>query len=266
MINVTPDSFSDGGLHLDPTAALGRAKQMIAEGVDLIDLGAESTRPGGGVYGAGANAVDAADEIDRLRPILNALRNETDLPISIDTRKAKVAEVAIDLGADIINDVSALADPDMAGLISRSAVAAVLMHSRGDLRSMQTAIHFDDVVSEIREELDLRVEIAEAAGIGRERIVLDPGIGFGKTATQNLELISRLGELTTLGLPVLLGASRKSFLSSIHETPATDRLAGSLAAAARGLEQGASILRVHDVAETRRFLDTWLALAPEKAE
>lgn len=263
ILNITPDSFSDGGRHLTTRAALERAHQMIDEGADLIDLGAESTRPGGGIYGSGAETVDAIEEINRLQPVLAALRQATDLPISVDTRKASVARVAIDLGADIINDVSALADPDMADCIASSQVALVLMHSRGELGSMQTAIHFDDVLGEVRTELAERVDFAEASGIDRQRIVLDPGIGFGKTVEQNLELIARLGELTRLGLPILLGASRKSFLSAIHETPPSQRLPGSLAAAARGADQGAAILRVHDVADTRQFLDTWLVLAPE---
>ncbi len=265
VINITPDSFSDGGRHFEATSALERAREMVEEGVDLIDLGAESTRPGGGVYGAGAAEVEQAEEIRRLRPVLEALRRETDLPISVDTRKAAVAGVAIELGADIINDVSALADPAMADCLAASQAALVLMHSRGDLATMQVGIHFRDVLEEVRSELSEKISQATEAGIGRDRLVLDPGIGFGKTARQNLTLISRLGELAELGLPLLLGASRKSFLNAVHEAEPKDRLAGSLAAAAVAIAQGADILRVHDVAETRQFVDTWLALSDEEA-
>ena len=260
ILNVTPDSFSDGGRFLDPERALAHGLRLVEEGADLLDVGAESTRPGGGVYGAGARIVPAAEEIERLLPVIERLRARLALPISVDTRKAEVARAALRAGADLVNDVSALADPGMAAVVARAGCPVVLMHSRGDLGTMQRDISFRDVVGEVRDELAAARQSATAAGIAPERIVLDPGLGFGKTAAQNLELLARLGELAELGAPLLVGASRKSFLGQVAGEPPDGRLAASLAAAAWAARGGAALVRVHDVAATRRFLAAWTAI------
>ncbi len=279
ILNLTPDSFSDGGLWTDPQRAVDYALRMLADGADLLDLGAESTRPGGGVYGSGAETVPAEVEISRLIPVLEAVRRAPggeDAVLSVDTRKGEVAEAALAAGADLINDVSALADPRLARAVAAAGCPVILMHSRGDLGSMQTGIRFADVVGEVRAELAASMAKAVAAGIDESQIVLDPGLGFGKTWEQNLELTARLGELAALGRPLLLGASRKSFLGKTSEhagrqlPPPDRRLGGSLAVAGwvGWMAGSAAILRVHDVAETAQFLDIWEALsarAPESA-
>jgi dihydropteroate synthase len=264
VLNLTPDSFSDGGLHLEPGRALARAEQLIADGADLLDLGAESTRPGGGVYGTGARPVSAAEELDRLLPVLEPLRRATGLPLSVDTRKADVARAALASGADLVNDVSALGDAGMAEVVAAADCPLVLMHSRGELPTMQRGIHFLDVVEEVRRELAERVAAAQAAGIPFDRLLVDPGIGFGKTGPQNLRLLARLDRLD-LGLPVVVGASRKSFIGELTGAPPAERLPGSLAAAAWAAHHGAAVVRVHDVAATRQFLTVWQAIhdAPE---
>lgn len=271
VLNLTPDSFSDGGLWIEPERAVERALRMLDEGADLLDLGAESTRPGGGVYGAGAREVPAGEEADRLLPVLAALRPATGAPLSVDTRKGTVARQALAAGADLINDVSALADPDLGAAVAAAGCPLVLMHSRGEIASMQRGIHFDEVVGEVRAELVLAMDRAAAAGIPEERLVLDPGIGFGKTVEQNLELIGRLDELASLGRPLLLGASRKSFIARAALPPGASgdapppspdaRLGGSLAAIAWAAAQAAAIVRVHDVAETVQFLAVWRRIA-----
>ena len=266
ILNLTPDSFSDGGLWTDVPRAVDHALRMLEDGADLLDLGAESTRPGGGVYGAGAETVQAAEEIARLLPVLEAVRRATDAPISVDTRKGEVAEQALAAGADLINDVSALADPRLARAVAEARCPVVLMHSRGDLASMQAGIQFEDVVGEVRSELAAALKKAVDAGIAESQVVLDPGIGFGKTWEQNLALVARLGDLSALGRPLLLGTSRKSFLGKTAERagralpPPDRRLAGSLATAGWSART-AAVLRVHDVAETVQFLDVWEALA-----
>jgi dihydropteroate synthase len=260
VVYITPDSFSDGGLHLDPGRACDHALRLLDEGADLLDLGAESTRPGGGVYGAGAPSVPAEEERGRLIPVLRRLRSETTAPLSVDTRKASVARAALDEGADLINDVSALGDPEMAPLVAGRRAPIVLMHSRGELSTMQRGIHFEDVVAEVRAELAATLARAASLGIARELTLIDPGIGFGKTPEQNLELLARLDALHALGRPILVGASRKSFIGRITGQAAPERLAGSLAAAAWALSGGAQVLRVHDVAETARFLAVWTAI------
>jgi len=257
ILNLTPDSFSDGGLWNDPPRAVERALLMLEEGADLLDLGAESTRPGGGVYGAGAAEVPAKEEIARLLPVLEAVRRATDAPISVDTRKGEVAERALDCGADLINDVSALADPRLARAVAAAGCPVVLMHSRGDLPIMQRGIRFEDVLREVRTELSDALARARSTGIDESQIVLDPGIGFGKTREQNLALIARLDELSVLGRPLLLGASRKSFIA---KGSPSERLGGSLAAVA-WTARTAAMVRVHDVAETVQLLDVWEALA-----
>ncbi|HVR95635.1 MAG TPA: dihydropteroate synthase [Thermoanaerobaculia bacterium] len=269
VLNLTPDSFSDGGLWLEPERAVERALAMLDEGADLLDLGAESTRPGGGAYGAGASIVPPQEEADRLLPVLEALRRATDAPLSVDTRKGTVARQALAAGADLVNDVSALADPEMSGALAGASGAGcpvVLMHSRGDLSTMQKDIHFKDVVAEVRSELAVAMDRAAAAGIAAERLILDPGIGFGKTVENNLELIARLDELSLLGRPLLLGASRKSFIARVLESagwpaPAPrERLGGSLATVAWAAAQCASIVRVHDVGATAQLLTVWHAI------
>jgi dihydropteroate synthase len=287
VINLTPDSFSDGGLWTDPEAAVEAALGMLADGADLVDLGAESTRPGGGVYGAGARTVPASEELDRLLPVLEPLRRATAAPISIDTRKAAVARQALAAGGDLINDVSALGDPEMGAVAAAAGCPLVLMHSRGELGSMQRGISFSDLVGEVRSELALAVRRAVAAGIDEEQLILDPGIGFGKTAAQNLVLLRRLPELAPLGRPLLVGASRKSFLAAAAAgrprpvaaltveaattaataappqgaPPAAGRLAESLAALAWAAAAGAAMVRVHDAAASARFLAVWQSIA-----
>lgn len=271
VLNLTPDSFSDGGLWLEPERAVEHALALLDQGADLLDLGAESTRPGGGVYGGGARTVLPGEEADRLLPVLEALRRATDAPLSVDTRKGAVARQALAAGADLINDVSALADPELGDAVARAGCPLVLMHSRGELATMQKAIHFRDVVAEVRAELAAAMDRATAAGIAAERLILDPGIGFGKTMENNLELIGRLDELAALGRPLLLGASRKSFIARALEAagrPAADpgeRLGGSLAAVAWAATLSAAVVRVHDVAETAQLLTVWQAVAERRA-
>ena len=261
VLNITPDSFSDGGLWLDPHRAVERAVAMVEEGAELLDLGAESTRPGGGVYGQGAELVPVDEELRRLLPVLEAVRARVSVPISVDTRKGIVARAAIAAGADLINDISALADPDLAAEVARSGCPVVLMHSRGSLESMQQKISFEEVVPEVISELASLAKHAEAMGIERQRIVVDPGIGFGKTAAQNLEILRRLDEFQSLRLPLLVGASRKSFIGEIDGAAPDERLPGSLAAVGWAARHGVAIIRVHDVAETAQFLGVWKAIA-----
>ncbi len=277
IVNLTPDSFSDGGVHFDarnPDRAVESALRMLDSGADLLDLGAESTRPGGGVYGEGARTVSSEEEIDRLLPVLVALRAATDAPLSVDTRKGAVARAALAAGADLINDVSGLADPDLAAALVEPAAAAcpvVLMHSRGELPTMQIDIRFEDAAAEVTADLEAALARAEALGIARERTIVDPGIGFGKGQRHNLELIGRLDSLAVLGRPILLGASRKSFLAQVGTKPKTriagpaDRLGGSLATAGWAAALGARIVRVHDVAATVQFLTVWDAIREARA-
>lgn len=260
VLNITPDSFSDGGRWLEPERAVEHGLEMLAAGADLLDLGAESTRPGGGVYGAGATKVPAEEEVDRLLPVLEALRRATDRPLSVDTRKGVVARRALAAGADLVNDVSGLADPETARAVADLGCPVVLMHSRGELATMQAGIHFDDVVDEVRRELAELVARAEGLGVAADQVILDPGIGFGKGLAHNLELVARLDCLGKLGRPLLVGASRKSFLGELTGRPADERLAGSLAAAAWAAHRGAALLRVHDVAPTVELLSVWHAL------
>jgi dihydropteroate synthase len=243
VLNVTPDSFSDGGRFFDPGAALDQARRMVAEGADILDIGAESTRP----YGDAA-AVPLAEEMRRLEPVLPAVV-ALGVPVSIDTIKAKTAAWALAAGATIVNDVWGLQrDPDMAPLVADQAVPVVLMHNR---EAADPAI---DIMADITAFLSRSLEIAARAGIARERIVLDPGIGFGKTPEQSVIAISRLGELKSFGLPLLIGASRKRFIDRISPAPPDRRLGGSLAAHLAAVANGAAIVRTHDVAETVQAL------------
>jgi len=246
IVNVTPDSFSDGGLYLDPEAAIAHGRELVAEGADILDVGGESTRPG-------AAEVGAAEEIRRVVGVIEAL-TAGGAVVSVDTSKAEVAAAAIDGGATIVNDVTALADPAMAPLCAERGVELVLMHMQGTPRTMQENPDYDEVVADVRDFLATRIESAVSAGVAEERIWIDPGIGFGKTVEHNLELIKRLGELRALGRPILLGASRKSFLGKITGSEVGDRIGGSLAAALIGVQAGADAVRVHDVAATRDAL------------
>lgn len=254
ILNVTPDSFSDGGRFLDPAAAVAQARAMAEAGAAILDVGGESTRPG-------ADEVGAADEIARTAPVIGAVRR-LGVPVSIDTRKAAVAEAALAAGAGIVNDVAALGfDPALAGVVARAGVPVVLMHARGTPATMQDDPVYDDVLLDVYDFLAARIAAAEAAGIARERIVVDPGIGFGKTVAHNLALIRGLALFHGLGCPILLGASRKRFIGVVGgEAQADRRVAGSLAVALTGVGQGAQILRVHDVNETRQALALWQAI------
>jgi dihydropteroate synthase len=243
VVNVTPDSFSDGGVNFDPGDAAASARRMLAEGAAIVDVGGESTRPG-------ADGVTADAELRRVVPVLEAL--EGDVPVSIDTSKAEVARRALELGAELVNDVTALrADPELAAAVAESGAYLCLMHMQGEPRTMQLDPRYDDVVSEVTAFLEERLDVAVAAGIAEERVCLDPGIGFGKTVEHNFELIRRLGELTALGRPVLVGISRKSSLGKLLGDPdaTTGSVAASVGAAVAAYERGATILRVHDVRE-----------------
>lgn len=254
ILNVTPDSFSDGGRFLAPDAALAQARRMASEGADILDIGGESTRPG-------ALEVPVLEEIARTAPVIAAL-HEVGVPISIDTRKSGVAQAALAAGAGIVNDVSGLRhDPALAGVVARAGVPVVLMHAQGDPATMQADPRYDDVLLDVFDHLAARVAAAEAAGIARDRIVVDPGIGFGKTVAHNLALLRGLSLFHDLGCPVLLGASRKRFIGTITgATDTDDRLPGSLVAALAGAAQGVQILRVHDVDATRAALALWQAI------
>src|SRR5829696_995568 len=249
VVNVTPDSFSDGGAFLERDAAVNHGLRLAFEGADLLDVGGESTRPG-------AEPVPERVERDRVIPVIEGIRaRNADVRISIDTSKAAVAAAALDAGADYVNDVTALrADPDMAGLVAERGAGVCLMHMVGTPRTMQSAAHYDDVVAEVKGFLAGRIEAAVAAGIARERIEVDPGIGFAKTIEHNLELLRRLGELTELGRPIVLGTSRKSFLGRITGRETAERVPATLATVVMGYERGAEVFRVHDVAPARDAL------------
>jgi dihydropteroate synthase len=249
VVNVTPDSFSDGGAFLDRDAAVRHGLRLAFEGADLLDIGGESTRPG-------ADPVPAAEELDRVIPVIEGIRAENEaVRISIDTAKAVVARAALDAGADYVNDVTALrGDPDMAALVAERDVDVCLMHMRGTPRTMQAAARYDDVVGEVLGFLGERIEAAVASGIDRERIEIDPGIGFAKELEHNLELLRRLNELTVLGRPVVLGTSRKSFLGRITGRETAERMPATLATVVMGYERGAAVFRVHDVAPARDAL------------
>jgi dihydropteroate synthase len=252
VLNVTPDSFSDGGRHADPVAA---GMEMAAQGADIIDVGGESTRPG-------ASPVPPEEEQRRVLPVVSALAG-AGLCVSVDTRNAGTMAAALDAGAAIVNDVSALQhDPGAAPVLARGTCTVILMHMRGTPQTMMQHAAYADVALEVRTELAQRIAYAEAAGIARARLVLDPGLGFAKTAEQSLELLRRLPELGTLGLPIVVGASRKAFIGAAGgEAVAARRVAGSIAAALFAVDRGAAILRVHDVPETRQALRVWQTLS-----
>ena len=251
IVNVTPDSFSDGGQFVDPGAAVDRALRLVAEGADILDIGGESTRPG-------AEAVPVEEELRRVVPVIGRLAKETNCPISVDTSKAEVARAGLAAGANIINDVSGLRDPAMVEVVARSGCGVVVMHMRGDPRSMQVNPEYGDVVREVMDYFAGRIRTLTDAGIRREAIALDPGIGFGKTLEHTVQQLRELSRLQAFGLPVCLGVSRKGFLGQITGKPRTERLAGSLAVACFALAQGsAQILRVHDVAAHADAVRVW---------
>jgi dihydropteroate synthase len=248
ILNVTPDSFSDGGRYLDHEDAVARGIRMAEEGADIVDVGGESTRPG-------SDAVSVEEEIDRTAPVVKRLAGELDLPISIDTRKPGVARAALDAGAVIVNDVSGARDPEMFGVAAESGAGLVLMHMLGEPKTMQQDPTYDDVVREVREYLGARLDAEVGAGIERERLCVDPGLGFGKTYEHNLELMRQIDSFLGLGAPLLVGPSRKSFIGkALGDVPLEDRLEGSVGAIAWLAGRGAHIVRVHDVKETVRAL------------
>jgi len=247
VVNVTPDSFSDGGRFLRAEDAVAQALRLAAEGADILDIGGESSRPG-------ADEVPGQEELDRVAPVIEGIRREVDIPISIDTYKPSVAAECLALGAGIVNDISGLADARMVEVVAEAGAAVVIMHMRGRPKTMQDDLHYDDLIGEVRAFLSERAERARAGGV--REVVVDPGIGFGKSAAQNFELIRRLGEFASLDLPILVGPSRKSFLGSLPSgLPPEDRLEGTLAAVAASVMNGAGIVRVHDVAATKRVVE-----------
>lgn len=252
ILNVTPDSFSDGGRFLQRDAALRHAEQLLRDGADVIDIGGESTRPG-------ANAVSEQQELDRVVPVVEAVA-ELGAVISVDTSRTAVMQASIAAGAQIINDVRALSDDGAMAWLATQQVPVCLMHMQGDPRSMQQQPQYQDVVADVVAFLQERVAACLAAGLAAENLCLDPGFGFGKTASHNLRLLQQLPQLVALGFPVLVGLSRKSLIGQISGAPVEQRLPGSIALALLAAQRGARILRVHDVKETRQALQMWLAM------
>lgn len=241
ILNLTPDSFFDGGRFLGPDRALEQAFRLVQDGADILDLGAESTRPG-------ATAVSEEEELNRLLPVLDRLKGQISIPISVDTTKASVARHALERGAHIVNDVSGLShDPELARVVQEFEAGLVLMHRRGTPETMQLQTDYLDLIGEVKSELSESIETAGFYGVRADRMVVDPGIGFSKTAEQNLELLERLGEFKTLGRPILVGPSRKSFIGSVTKQPPDKRLFGTVAACVLAFERGGNLFRVHDV-------------------
>lgn len=246
ILNVTPDSFSDGGRYFEPGEAVAHGIELAAEGADIIDIGGESTRPG-------ARPVSIQEETERVVPVIRELRRKVAIPISIDTYKAEVAKAALNDGADMINDISALRfDPRMASLIAAEKVPVVLMHMQGTPQTMQEKPHYQDVLEEVKGLLAGRIRFALEAGVNAEQIIIDPGIGFGKELDHNLALLRGLPSLAMLGRPILVGPSRKTFIGKLLDVGPDDRLEGSLAAAVAAVLAGANMIRTHDVKEARR--------------
>jgi len=260
VLNVTPDSFSDGGRYLDPAAAVARGLEMLEEGADLLDVGGESTRPG-------AADVPAEEELRRVAPVVQELCRDPAAVVSVDTTKAAVARRALACGARIVNDVSALtADPGMAAAAREAGAGVILMHRQGTPRTMQENPQYGEVVTEVRDTLEKRIEEAVAQGLDRRSLAVDPGIGFGKTLEHNLRLLARLPELARLGAPVVVGVSRKSFLGRITGRPVEARLPASLAALVFCVLNGAHVMRVHDVRASREAVETAAALSRFRGE
>ncbi|MFQ5986809.1 MAG: dihydropteroate synthase [Thermoplasmata archaeon] len=247
ILNVTPDSFADGGRYLEPQAAIDRAVEMVQEGASLVDVGAESTSPG-------SEPVSAAEEWKRLEPVLAGVLDHVNVPISVDTYKPETAAKALDLGATMVNDVTSLRDPKMVALVAQHDVPAVLMHMLGEPKTMQKSPEYEDVVADIVRFLRARISDAVEGGVGPENLVVDPGIGFGKTVDHNLQILRQLGAFRSLGRPILVGVSRKTFLGKLLDAEVEDRLEGGLAAAVLAVRHGARIIRTHDVKETVRAL------------
>ncbi|MCB1783354.1 MAG: dihydropteroate synthase [Alphaproteobacteria bacterium] len=254
IVNVTPDSFSDGGMFISTDKAIAHGMAQAGQGAKILDIGGESTRPG-------AQAVDVEEELRRVIPVIEGLKKSGAL-LSVDTRNARTMEAALAAGADIINDISALMhNPKSIDIIAQSGAPVCLMHMQGQPQTMQSAPHYDDVLVEVLRFFEQRLDICAKAGIKTEQIILDPGIGFGKTVEHNLTLIKNLKELKRFNLPVLLGVSRKRFIAAIsNNEEASDRLPGSIAAALWGIENGADILRIHDVSETAQAIKTYQAI------
>ncbi len=247
VLNVTPDSFSDGGAHLAPDAAIQRGLEMVAEGADLLDVGAESTRPG-------SDPVPPQEEWRRLEPVLKVLVDRAGVPLSVDTYKPETAAKALDVGVDMVNDVTALRDDRMVQTVAKQDVPAILMHMQGEPKTMQRNPQYEEVVADILRFLRERMAHAVEGGVDEEKLLVDPGIGFGKTLDHNLEILRRLEEFRSLGRPILVGPSRKSFIGAVLDTDVEQRLEGSLAAAVLAASRGAHVVRVHDVRETVRAL------------
>ena len=256
ILNVTPDSFSDGGRFVVPDDALVQAERMIAEGADILDIGGESTRPG-------AAAVSLDEEMARVLPLIERIAAEFDVPVSIDTSKPELMRAAVAAGAAMINDVSALRAPGAVAVVAALGVPVCLMHMQGEPRSMQAAPQYDDVLADVIRFLADRVTVCVAAGIARERLLIDPGFGFGKTLQHNLALLRGLGQFRQLGLPILVGISRKSMLGAITGKPVGERQTASVAAALMAVERGARVVRVHDVAATVDALRLWRAVTDQ---
>ncbi len=261
IVNVTPDSFSDGGQFASTDAAVARALQLVEQGADLLDIGGESTRPG-------SQPVSLEEELRRVVPVVGRLAKQTAVPLSVDTSKAEVARASLVAGAHLINDVTALTgDPVMPAVVRDAGAGVILMHMQGTPATMQLNPTYDDVVHDVARYLEERLHAAEACGIAAARVALDPGIGFGKTREHNLALLARLAELQKLGRPVCLGVSRKGVLGRLLDRPVDQRLAGGLAVVCHALSQGAvQIVRVHDVAQTRDVVKTWEVLEDHRAE
>ncbi len=255
IVNVTPDSFSDGGRFDDPAAAVDHALRLADDGADLLDVGGESTRPG-------AAPVPLEDELRRVLPVIERLCAQSRLPVSVDTSKSEVARQALSAGASIVNDVSGLTfDPEMVDVCAESDCGVICMHIRGNPQTMQQDPRYDDVVNEVAQHLAARVESLHSAGINRDRVVIDPGIGFGKTAEHNLQILSSIGRFRALGRPVLIGHSRKGFLKKLPGRPIDERLSGTIGVAIAAAMQSVDLLRVHDVGPVRDALLAWSAVA-----
>jgi dihydropteroate synthase len=259
VINVTPDSFSDGGIYFNKDQAIQRGLELISEGSDIIDIGGESSRPG-------SYPVSSKEELKRVIPVISALREKTDAPISIDTTKSEVAKAALEEGADIINDISSFRfDPEMLPLAAQTDATVILMHMKGTPKTMQDNPYYDDVLNEVKSFFEERIETAQASGVKTEKIIIDPGIGFGKRLIDNLTLINKLAFFNELNHPILIGVSRKSFIGNILDLPPHERMEGTIASSVLSIIKGAHILRVHDVAPIRRAIAVTEAIINENS-